>query len=220
MEMAPECGKAVGHGYSFLPWEIPHWWMSLSPADQGAWAAGLGAFAAAVAAVGVVLYSQHIARKEKSARARLVAAYIFMPIAEVHQALKVIGDEGKKFAAAMPGSDSRKVTENATLMDTACKTTRAKLDVFNIPDAAALPGGIGERLATGLMEAEFLFNEVEVTVKSFLNTGNLSDPDADADRYSVTSSNGNLHEKAERAANKIDYFLDFCRETFGKDGRI
>ena len=216
IEPSADCLRK-GYGYATSIDDIPHWWHSLTAADQGAWVAGLGAFAAALAAVGVVLFSQRVAQKEKRARARLVAAYFYMPITQVYAALEVIRDEGKKFAAAMPGSASRQVTGSATLMDTACKQTRAKLNVFNLADAAALPGEIGECLATGLMEAEFLFSDVEVTVKSFLNTGSMSDSDADAHRHRVASTNGNLHKMAVHAADKINSFLSFCKETFGID---
>lgn len=42
----------------------------MSAADQGAWAASIGAFAAAIAAVGIVFYQGCVAKREKKARAK------------------------------------------------------------------------------------------------------------------------------------------------------
>ena len=58
-------------------WPGLHWWLSLSAADQGAWVAGLGAFAAAIAAVGIALWqSSREARKDRAIRRAIAPALI------------------------------------------------------------------------------------------------------------------------------------------------
>lgn len=51
MAMDPSCVavEVVGHSWPFSL----KWWLSLTAADQGAWVAGLGAFVAALVAVGI-----------------------------------------------------------------------------------------------------------------------------------------------------------------------
>ena len=217
MVLDPLCtgAKALGHSW---PWEWGHWWISLTAADQGAWISGLGAFAAALAAIGVVLYGRRVAAKERQARARLVAAYLYMPMAQTRAALEVLETSGTRFAGVVAGSASIEVQADAELIASACERTRPRLTAFSIVDAAYLPGDIGERLATGVMETEFLFEAAESSARSYLAADeNRNVVAADNHRFKMAHESDGHPSMARHAIEKIDTFLQYCRKNFETD---
>lgn len=76
------------------------WWLGLNAAEQGAWIGGLGAFAAAVAAVGVALLQASWARKQQREvevrRTRLLAIDLVEVVtrlkSEINAARRIIPD--------------------------------------------------------------------------------------------------------------------------------
>lgn len=73
MAMEPLCASAKALGHS---WPSIHWWLSLNAADQGAWVAGLGAFAAAFAALWISDQDRRRRKWEQSDRADVCAHYV------------------------------------------------------------------------------------------------------------------------------------------------
>jgi len=58
------------HGHS---WPSIHWWLSLTAADQGAWISGVGAFAAATAALWIALNDSRRRDRERESRSLILA---------------------------------------------------------------------------------------------------------------------------------------------------
>jgi hypothetical protein len=81
MFFEPLCSAARGYGYSFWPKDMPHWWMSLAAADQGAWAAGIGALAAAAVALFISQKDQFRRNRLARSKQRIAASYHFTPLA-------------------------------------------------------------------------------------------------------------------------------------------
>jgi len=92
MIIDPICEPHKALGYSWWPWEWPHWWLSLTASDQGAWAAGIGALAAAGAALLVWWLSYSTARAEalrrQTQRAKLLAIETAQFLVPLNQEIK------------------------------------------------------------------------------------------------------------------------------------
>jgi hypothetical protein len=74
-----EAAKALGHSW----WPSPHWWLSLTAADQGAWVAGLGAFAAAFAALWISDQDRRRRNREQIDRADICAHYVIVDLQRI-----------------------------------------------------------------------------------------------------------------------------------------
>lgn len=77
MMLDPVCEvvKPLGHS-----WPSVQWWLSLTAADQGAWISGIGAFAAALAAVWVSGRERRRRDQERAELARTAGQYLYADI--------------------------------------------------------------------------------------------------------------------------------------------
>src|ERR1700748_156866 len=109
MDMDPLCegGKALGHSWPGL-----HWWLSLTATDQGTWFAGLGAFAAAIVALGIALSEGRRRKSESRARAQLVKASLYSPVVGVLAMVSGIEDDAEIALRALPGGAVINVAKN------------------------------------------------------------------------------------------------------------
>jgi len=85
-----ESARALGHSGPTL-----RWWLSLTASDQGAWVAGMGAFAAAVAAAGIAIWQASADRRRRKAFAKAMAPALLgdlnAMLALMHELRGIIG---------------------------------------------------------------------------------------------------------------------------------
>src|SRR6202012_4581920 len=81
MQMDPVCEatRALGHSW----WPSLHWILSLTAGDQAAWISGLGAFAAAFAAVRVAGAERKTREKQSDDRSKVAASFIYSDVVKL-----------------------------------------------------------------------------------------------------------------------------------------
>lgn len=176
MQVDQVCEGAKQFGYSW--WPSLHWWMSLKAADQGAWAAGFGAFLAAVAAVGVSWWERRSRKKEAKVLSRLTAAYLYVPAKRILNFMGAMQTHGMNAAAVMAGTASINVGEDINMLEIACKQVRPLRERIALADMAKLEWTAAAPLAVVVSEIDQLLDAVEATALAFRTADQSSDPDA------------------------------------------
>ncbi|MDR3445943.1 hypothetical protein [Dyella sp.] len=141
MDLSPVCDSARAVGYSG---PSLHWWLSLTATDQGTWFAGLGAFAAAVVALGIALSDGRRRGNERQRDGRALAAYLATEIYSVYHTLGKAIAYIERFLSHQDNALANELMAfardiNADLVGSAME---AKVDQFG-----KLPSDIGEELA-------------------------------------------------------------------------
>ena len=203
---------AAPFGHSW-PWEIGHWWLTLTAADQGAWISGAGSFAAAIVALHLARKASKREERRDIARARLAAAHLYYPITHIRAALEVIADEIPPFASVLAGAASRNVVNHAALIRSACTKTMPRVQAFKLADAAALPADVGEDLASAVALTNFIFERLEIATRTYFKADDFKD--ADQRRFEAASGCAELTPMVRHTISKTNSLLVYCRDTFG-----
>lgn len=199
-------------GYSW-PWELGHWWLTLTAADQGAWISGAGSFAAAFVALHLARRAERRQERRQIERSRLVAAHLYYPIAQIRAALEVVAASLPKFCAVKDGPASIEVMDHATLIRSACTKTMSKVGAFRISEAAYLPGDVGEQLASAFALSGFIFQRLEAATRSYFDATTSINPNKQ--RFTSAHECSEILPMVKHTISKTDEFLAYCDRTFG-----
>lgn len=205
---------AVPYGHSW-PWQIGHWWLTLTAADQGAWVSGLGAFAAAAVALRVAGAESKRRRVEAKARARIVMASYSTPMMGVYAMVIGIRDDAIEVASAMAGEAIVRIGWRVERIKNGCDIMRPLLATFSHAEAFHLPDEFGPQLATAVRDAELLVGlATSVTDVYFERL-----PHKDYGRMlSVCKSMKGAESYAQSILDRLAPFIKACEKELGVIG--
>jgi len=187
--------------------------LSLTATDQGTWFAGLGAFAAAIVALGIALSDGWRRDRERRARARLTMASLYSPMAGV---LAMIGGIEKDAIAAlhaMPGNKVLLVSENVEHMQHGCDVMSPLLRTFNPSEAIYLSGDHGVALAAAIRDAELILGLVTSVTEKFLPGRDSHDY---ASLFKLLQSLHQVPSQARAIRKRMTPFLEACAHELGE----
>jgi len=105
------------------------------------------------------------------------------------------------------------VHDDAITLHAICVTIPQLVETFRLADAAYLPGRIGENLAVAIMNINMAVDSVKSSVELYLSADGRPDPDAE--RFEAAHGQTTSPEIAERAAEQMGLFLEYCKVEFG-----
>ncbi|RDS80804.1 hypothetical protein DWU98_12670 [Dyella monticola] len=159
MRLEPICAVAEPIGHS---WPSIHWWLSLTAADQGAWVSGIGAFAAAFAAVWVSGRERRLRNRERNELARTAARYLYADLLrllkEAHMA-KINLDTLAEF------DDSKPYVMNVGLISGCLGNCVAIAEGMSIERISILPSKVSGPLAMVLGAFPTIANGAKASVQ-------------------------------------------------------
>lgn len=187
-------------------------WQGLSQADRAAWVGALATFLATALALFLAVRESLRTLGEKKRRARLVAAYLYVPMHGIRVASMLIVKHCQSYAAVMPGTASIQVAEDALALQTACDEIASKLALVKLSDLAALPKNHGEALASGVGELALVIESIQSSLRLFFSADQQDDPDKA--RFEAAHGQTNSHAIAAHSLSKIDTFINYCVKEF------
>ncbi len=127
MDLSPVCeaAKPLVHSAPGL-----RWWLGLNASEQGAWASGIGAFAAAAAAVYVAVWQYVVTRRDRSADKHRRAKLMAIDMVEIVTRLKA------------DINAARRMLPDIEIMLRKQKVERSTVEFIHLDAADALPRGI------------------------------------------------------------------------------
>jgi hypothetical protein len=161
VNIEPACNVIHSYGYSFRISQIPHWWMSLGPADQGAWAAGLGAFAAAFAALYISQRDSWSRKRKEHGLERVVASHIFTDIAYLARDASFIRASIIKFTK---GSRDQIDMKQLASVRATIKSISAVVKRTNPDRIARLPSTVAVALGFAIGGYTFVLDETDASL--------------------------------------------------------
>jgi len=138
-----------------------HWWLSLNAAEQSAWVAGLGAFAAAGAALLISGREQGRRKREIKQQARIAASYLYTDIAYLARDSVFVRRTLLEWSK-LPDSNglAGKISELRQIL----LKSRGIVGRIDLEKIGRLPEDIGTSLGLGLGGFTPNFDEVEVVL--------------------------------------------------------
>lgn len=197
--------QPLGHS-----WPSVHWWLTLTAADQGAWIAGIGALAAAAAAVFIAGWEGRRRHRERESRGRLVAAYLYTPFVRIHGYLREMERLAYSYSAILPGNATLDVADDARKLKLSCDDISSSLGTFSISDAAYLPDSVGSKLAIAVSEVAMLVGGLGKSVELYL----LADEHDHVTRFDAAHEQAGYSAWAAHAAEQVRSFLAYCEKEF------
>lgn len=162
--MAEGC-KGLGHS-----WPSVHWWLSLAAADQGAWIAGLGAFAAAVVALVISDKDRRRRERERGAKARICAAYI---TTDMQRLSDFVVRLRKNLQSIDIANQAQGYAIQIFAIEQSLVEVRAVLERVDLKLLLMLPPKIGEGLATGIGSLPLCCDAISLVVFKMKNGDEL-----------------------------------------------
>jgi hypothetical protein len=197
MFFEPACKEAGDYGYSVWPTQIPHWWMSLGAADQGAWAAGLGALAAAFAALYISQKDQRRRDRETSRKQRIVASYHFTHMAYLARDAAFLHLELIRFSTRTMEQVSN---ESIATYRQLIKEMQGIIRRTKVGEISQLPSDVGESVGFAMGGYNFVTGELDSTLASLeAQTRNFHDLQVE------------LRDRALQLDNPVDSTVKFIQ---------
>lgn len=206
----PLCEGARALGHSLPSW---HWWLSLTATDQGTWFAGIGAFAAAIVALGIALSDGFRRRRERKARARLTMASLYSPMVGALAMVTGIGRDAQTVLHAFPGGAVLQIASVVVRLKNGCDVLRVQLTAFSPAEAVHLDGDYGVALAAAVRDAELIANLVTSATDVYLPGIKKQ---AFQEMYSVLQSLKNVPAQALAIEKRMRPFIEACARELGE----
>jgi len=210
--MDPLCegARAISHSAPSL-----HWWLSLTATDQGTWFAGIGAFFAAIVALGIALSDGWRRKREQRARARLTMASLYSPMIGVLAMVNEIGKDARVIIRALPGSAVTNVAANVESMKNGCDVMGPLLEAFDASEAVHLSGDHGVALAAAVRDAELMVGLVTSVTEKYIPAIAMKINDF-AGLYKLLQSLNRIPSQAAAIKIRMTPFLEACARELGE----
>lgn len=207
MKLEPLCegAKVLGHSGPTL-----HWWLSLTAADQGAWVAGLGAFAAAFVAVVLSRKEERRRDGQHALRGRLTAAYLYVPFRRIQNFVSAISTHATNVASVLPGEASKNILADVQMLEIACAKIRPLRERFSLTEAAYLELQIATALAMVVSEIDQLMDVIAATATAFHAADRTDNPDQT--RFKAGQQFASVPRRLPAINEKIEIFLSYCKK--------
>lgn len=187
-------------------------WHGLEVGDLATWASAVATFLATALALWLAIRDSLKARAEQKRRARLVAAYLHVPLVAIRLAAERIARHCPRYAAVMQGARSIDVLDDAVSLQAACNEISSKIGIVRLDAVAALPKDAGEALASGLGELTLAIESIQSSLNQYFAAS--CQPNPDEERFDAAHGQHESHRIAVQAISKIDLFLAFCKKEF------
>lgn len=187
-------------------------WHGLRVGDLATWASAVATFLATALALWLAIRDSLKARAEQKRRARLVAAYLHVPLVAIGIAADRIVRHCPRYAAVIAGARSIDVMDDAMTLQAACNEITSKIGMVRLDAVAALPKDVSEALASGVGELTLAVESIQSSLNQYFAASERPNPDEE--RFNAAHGQDESHRIAANVINKIDLFLAYCKKEF------
>lgn len=186
--------------------------------DVPTWVAAVAAWAGVVvngAIVFVALSPIRTAKRERTARGRLVASHLYTPMAYSAALLKAAHPAILNYTKVTAGRASADVRPDAERLQTLCIELRSQLESYDLKEVAFLPGEMGQLLSNGVGQVRVCIGFLETSVGRYFSADVLDAIPADKLRFAAANHLGFMVERYGEAMEQMAGFAKVCRSMLG-----
>lgn len=182
--------------------------------DAATWAGAVGSLLVAFVAV----LPLEIARRQRKARGRLVAAHLVAPFSLAHQLMKRNKKNMDTFAQYVPSNDYETINKAVCSLEWLVKRMPGFLEMFKVTDGAYLPKGVSSDLAQAIGLTNTTLLVLQDSLDKWAQTSRASGMQHEVDaRRAKVIEKVNAHllpEMFDRATERLGQFAAYCEKLF------
>lgn len=186
--------------------------------DVPTWVAAVAAWAGVVvnaAIVFIALSPIRTAKRERTARGRLVASHLYNPMAYSAAILQAAHPALLNYIKITAGRASAEVRPDAEKLRMLCMELRAQFESYDLKEAAFLPDEMGLLLSNGVGQVRVCIGFLETSVGRYFSADELDAIPADRLRFDAANRLEFMVEPYEEAMAQMKGFDQECRRLLG-----